>query len=91
MTAIIFKPTKNAMQSGPGHDNWILEYQLEEKFIEPLMGWTGSTNTKEQFRLKFVSREAALAYAAKHNIDYVIDDPKEKLYKPKSYAQNFTK
>jgi hypothetical protein len=44
MTARIFKPAKNAMQSGTAKPReWQLDYEPEQpRAIEPLMGWTSS-------------------------------------------------
>ena len=44
MTARIFKPAKNAMQSGKAKTKeWQLDYEPEKpRVVEPLMGWTSS-------------------------------------------------
>jgi ETC complex I subunit conserved region len=39
-------------------------------FIEPLMGWTGSADPMARMRLVFPSREAAIAYAIRHKLDF---------------------
>ena len=36
------------------------------------MGWTGSTDPMGQVRLTFPSREAAVAYAQRHCLDYEV-------------------
>src|SRR5689334_14368578 len=43
---VIYKPAKSAMTSGrAGTKQWLLEYEPQSApFIEPLMGWTGSTD-----------------------------------------------
>jgi hypothetical protein len=92
MTSVtIFRPSKTAMQSG--HRNtqqWVLEFDAgSEKFVEPLMGWTGSTDTTSQLRLNFDSREAAVAFAERHGLKYRIKEPKSRRIRPKSYAENF--
>ena len=39
MTARIYLPARNAMQSGQSKDKWVLEYEPESpRRIEPLMG-----------------------------------------------------
>ncbi len=65
MRARIYQPARNAMSSGMGKTRvWLLEYANDEaREIDPLMGWTGSGDTQSQVRLKFDSKEAALAYA----------------------------
>ena len=60
MRARIYKPAKNAMQSGKARTKqWVLEYEPESpRTIDPLMGWTSSSDTQSQVRLRFESREA---------------------------------
>ena len=54
MTARIYQPARTATQSGQGKDKWILEYEPEQpRVIEPLMGWTSSSDMKSQIRLQF--------------------------------------
>jgi hypothetical protein len=61
--ALIYRPAKSAMTSGrAGTRRWILEFEPQSApFIEPLMGWTGSTDPMAQVRLAFPTREAAVA------------------------------
>ena len=92
MTSVtIYCPSKTAMQSGPRNaQQWVLKFDAgSEKFVEPLMGWTGSTDTTSQLRLKFDSREAAVAFAERHGLKYQIQEPKVRHIQPKSYAENF--
>ena len=65
MTARIFKPAKNAMQSGRSKTKeWQLDYEPEQpRSVEPLMGWTSSGDMKQQITLRFHSKEEAVAYA----------------------------
>ena len=44
--------------------------------IEPLMGWTSSTDMKSQIRLRFDSKEEAIAYAQRNGIAYRVEEPK---------------
>lgn len=93
MPARIFKPAKTAMQSGTAktHD-WVLEYAPDSaRDVDPLMGWTSSTDMQSQVRLRFETKEAALDYAAAHGIDVVVQDPKERKpnIRPGGYGENF--
>ena len=64
--AIIFKPSKTAMQSGLGNtDKWILKYVTENPGINPLMGWESSTDTLTELKLEFSTKESAIDYAKK--------------------------
>ncbi len=90
MKARIYKPAKNAMQSGTAKDWWLLEYEpAEQKYVDPLMGWTGSGDMNQQLRLTFETMEEAVAYAEEHNIPYIITLPKPRKHIKKSYADNF--
>lgn len=92
MKAKIYKPTKNAMQSGTKNTaQWLLEFDSgEARFVEPLMGWTGSPDTTKQLKLRFPTKEAAIAYAEKHRIAYEVLEPKARRIIPKTYAENFS-
>lgn len=92
MSARIYKPSASAMQSGPADDHWVLEFApSERKRIDPLTGWTGSGDTRRQVRLKFESKEAALAYAAQHGVAAEVFEPTERKLnvRPMGYAGNF--
>ena len=72
MTARIFKPAKNAMQSGTAKTrDWQLDYEPEQpRAIEPLMGWTSSGDMKQQLTIRFDTREDAVAYCEREGIPY---------------------
>ncbi|MEO8723142.1 MAG: ETC complex I subunit [Sphingobium sp.] len=91
MTAHIYQMPKNAMQSGKArtHD-WVLEYQpAEPQTPDPLTGWAGSGDTKQQLRLTFATVEAAKAYAEREGISYHVTLPIPKTLKLQAYADNF--
>jgi len=89
--ARIFKPAKTAMQSGKRNTKkWILEYEPSEaRKIDPLMGWTGSGDTQRQVRLRFDTKDEAVAYAEKHGLDYQVTEPKPHKPHLRAYADNF--
>ena len=91
MTARIYKPSKNAMQSGQGRTKeWLLEFEpAAPREIDPLMGWTSSSDTLAQVRLRFDSKEAAIAYATRHGIAFRVEEPRPRKVQQKSYADNF--
>ena len=70
MRARIYKPARNAMQSGRARTKlWLLEYEPESARVpDPLMGWTSSHDMRQQVALEFDTREEAVAYAEKHEI-----------------------
>lgn len=82
MAARIYQQPKNAMQSGRfGTQSWFLEFEPREaKRPDPLMGWAGSGDTRQQLKLRFPDVDAAKAYAAKYGIDaHVIPVPPRTL------------
>ena len=80
------------MQSGRGKlKTWILEFDVKDPSINPLMGWETSTDTLEEVILKFSTKEKAIEYADANNILYRIIEPKKKIFVIKSYAENFLK
>jgi len=91
MQARIYQRPRNAMQSGKAlTDQWILEFApIEAKKPDPLMGWAGSGDTREQVRLKFATCDAARAYAEKHGIAAVVHQTPPKKLKIQAYADNF--
>ena len=90
--AKIYKPAKTAMQSGTKKFNkWILEYITERPGINPLMGWESSTDTLDELVLQLSSKDMAIQYAKKNNIDFEVIEPKSRKIIKKSYADNFTK
>jgi hypothetical protein len=92
MKARIYKPAKTAMQSGMARTHlWRLEFDAAgTRFIEPLMGWTGTTTTRDQSILRFESKEAAIAYALKHGIEFEVEEPHQRILNRRAYADNFS-
>ena len=91
MEARIFKPAKTAMQSGRGRTlDWILEFEPSEaKRADPLMGWSGSSDTRGQVTLRFATQAEAVAYAKRHGIAITVMAPQASRPHPRSYADNF--
>ena len=92
MTARIFKPAKNAMQSGRSKTKeWQLDYEPEQpRAVEPLMGWTSSGDMKQQITLHFHSKEEAVAYCERKGIAYQVIEPQDSIRRPVAYADNFS-
>ncbi len=91
MTARIFKPAKNAMQSGTATTKeWRLDFEPEQpRVVEPLMGWTSSGDMKQQLTLHFDTRDEAVAYCEHHGIPYQVIEPKERAPRQVAYGDNF--
>tara|TARA_B100002052_G_C15746095_1_gene535548 strand:- start:563 stop:847 length:285 start_codon:yes stop_codon:yes gene_type:complete len=90
--AKIYIPTKTAMQSGRGNiKKWVLEFITRDPSISPLMGWESSNDTLGEVKLEFSTKEKAIDYAKKNNINFTVIEPKTRDFVIKSYADNFTK
>ena len=90
--AKIYKPTKTAMQSGMRNTkNWLLEFDTLNTGINPLMGWESSKDTMSEVKLEFSSKDQAVNFAKKNNINYYVVEPQKRKIIKKSYSDNFIK
>ncbi|AVF05525.1 MAG: ETC complex I subunit [Devosia indica] len=91
MTARIYRPARNAMQSGKGKSKqWILVHEATTpRSIDPLMGYTSSSDMNQQVRLSFETLEEAEAYAKRNGIPYSVQPAHEPTPKRVSYPDNF--
>ena len=73
--ARIFRPARSALTSGKARTKrWVLHFDRRTPpVIEPLMGWTGGDDTLTQVELTFPTREAAVAYAERQGLTFVIE------------------
>ena len=91
MTARIYRPSPNAMQSGRGKSkDWVLVHEpASPRGIEPLMGYTASADTQSQVRLSFDTLEDAEGYARNNGIPYSVQPAHSSTPKRTSYSDNF--
>lgn len=87
----IYQPRKTAMQSGRARTrNWFVEFEPGARQIsDPLMGWAGQGDTRNQLRMVFESRESAIAFCEREGLDYRVTEPRTRAPQPKSYSDNF--
>jgi hypothetical protein len=91
MTARIYKPARNAMQSGTANTKeWVLDYEPEQpRTIDPLMGWTSSADMKQEVHLYFDTKEEAITYCERHGTPYQVFETKPPVRQRMSYSDNF--
>jgi hypothetical protein len=93
MRARIYRPARTAMSSGTAKTRfWVLEFApASARGIDPLMGWTSSSDTQAQVRMSFETKEAALDYARAHGIEAIVLEPKPRKpnIRPRGYGENF--
>jgi len=92
LVARIYRPAKTAMQSGFGNTKgWVLDFEPEApRRVEPLMGWTSSSDMRQQLRLRFESKEDAVAYCERNKLAYEVFDAALLKRRTMSYADNFS-
>lgn len=81
---VIFLPGRGVTQAGrAGTRRWRLEFEPESRpWIEPLMGWTASADTRRQVRLDFPTREAAIAFAERQGWRWRVREPAPQRFRP---------
>lgn len=93
MRARIFQPARTAMSSGTAKTHhWVLEFApAEAREVDPLMGWTSSSDMQSQVRLNFDTKEEAVEYARAHGIDAQVQQPQKRKpnIRPGGYGENF--
>ena len=89
-TVRIYSPAKTAMQSGTSlSEEWKIDFDIQEKWQNELMGWSSSADTVQALRIKFDTKEAAILFAERQGYDYRVEVPKETKFKVRSYSSNF--
>ena len=93
MRARIYQPARTAMSSGLAKTHkWILEFAPNSsREVDPLMGWTSSSDMQSQVRLRFDTKEAAVEYARENGIVADIQEPKKRRpnIRAGGYGENF--
>ena len=92
MQVRIYKPARNAMQSGKGKTKeWVLQIDgAVRRQADPLMGWTGIDDMSGQVRLHFETRDQAIAYAEREGLNFRVEEARERKRLIKSYSENFS-
>ncbi|KND00128.1 uncharacterized protein SPPG_04470 [Spizellomyces punctatus DAOM BR117] len=86
----IFKPARNAMQQGTANsENWRIDFDVQERWENPLMGWASSHDAVQGVRMNFASKEDAILFAERQGYEYWVEEPKPEKFRVKTYADNF--
>jgi NADH dehydrogenase (ubiquinone) Fe-S protein 4 len=59
------------------------------RWENPLMGWQSSGDFMQGYRIEFKSKEDAIKFAEKQGYPYFVQEPNERKFTPKNYANNF--
>ena len=89
--ARIIEEQRKTTQSGKaGQGRWTLEFERQQaQRPDPLTGWNGSGDTNTQIRLRFDTKEEALAYAARNGLQVHLVASTPVSLKIQAYADNF--
>uniref|UniRef100_A0A6A7FQ57 NADH dehydrogenase [ubiquinone] iron-sulfur protein 4, mitochondrial n=1 Tax=Hirondellea gigas TaxID=1518452 RepID=A0A6A7FQ57_9CRUS len=88
---LIKKPTKNSMQSGSDNiQKWQMIFDTQERWENPLMGWSSSADPLANLDLEFGSKEDAICFCEKNGWQWALQEPPQKPPRAKSYAANFS-
>ena len=67
------------MQSGNKNTKkWLIEFDTLDTGVNLLMGWESSKDTMSEVKLEFSTKDQAINYARKNNIDYYIIEPQKR-------------
>ncbi|KAK8080079.1 hypothetical protein PG997_007897 [Apiospora hydei] len=92
-TVRIYQQAKPATQSGAwGSHHWRMDWDVLAKghrWENPLMGWQSSGDMMQGTHMNFKTKEDAVAFAEKQGYEYFVQEPQERKFTPKAYANNF--
>ena len=93
MTIKIFKPAKTAMQSGRGKTKqWLAEYVSNISTTkDTLMGWTSSSDTRNQIKIFFETKEQAIKWAKNNNYQFFVEEPQTRKININGGRKDFNK
>lgn len=90
----IYRPTKPATQSGNWHSHhWRMDWDILQRghrWENPLIGWQSSADGMQGTHLKFKTKDDAVKFAQKQGYEYFVQEPNDRRFVPKSYANNFS-
>ena len=94
MQAIIYQKSKCSNHPGIyAKEQGYLKISSNKNYKKKsnIMNWLGNSNMNDQIDINFSSKDLAINYAKKHNIEYEILEISQVRIKSKSYADNFCK
>jgi len=89
----VFRPAKNAMQSGMlNTKKWKIEFDTRERWENPTMGWGSNADPLSNISaaLSFHTKAEAVEFVERQGWSCFVDEVPEKRLGPKSYGKNFS-
>ena len=78
------------MQSGMLENTWKIDWDILDKWENPVMGWTSSADPMQALNIKFQTKEQAILFAERQGYTGEVQEPKEPRWTKKTYADNYT-
>ncbi|KII67190.1 NADH dehydrogenase [ubiquinone] iron-sulfur protein 4, mitochondrial [Thelohanellus kitauei] len=89
--AVIYKKARNTMQSATYRpDQWMIRYEAQNQWENPLMGWVSSADPLSNIDIDFDDIKDAIAYCNKYGISFTIRQPAKTKPSFATYAENFS-
>ena len=82
----IYRPAPSPTQSGAGAEKWCLDWDPQERWENPLMGWSSSADPVQGLKLKFNTKEEAVLFAERQGYEWWLTEPKVTRFHTKSRA-----
>ncbi|KAI8806777.1 ETC complex I subunit conserved region-domain-containing protein, partial [Cladochytrium replicatum] len=86
----IYRPARTATQQGSNKDLWRIDFDVQQRWENKLMGWSSSGDPVQAAKIEFKTRDDAIMFAERQGYDYWVEEPKEPKFRKKVYADNFT-
>eukprot|EP00614_Pseudopedinella_elastica_P001264 CAMPEP_0172605932 /NCGR_PEP_ID=MMETSP1068-20121228/26118_1 /TAXON_ID=35684 /ORGANISM="Pseudopedinella elastica, Strain CCMP716" /LENGTH=232 /DNA_ID=CAMNT_0013408475 /DNA_START=69 /DNA_END=767 /DNA_ORIENTATION=+ len=89
---VIHAEAQHAMTSGVDKiKGWTLYWKHEERWTNPLTGWTSSADPMTSVKLTFDTKQQAIDFATKKGLDYEVKEraPRQRTFGTNYYAHNF--
>eukprot|EP00631_Chrysoreinhardia_giraudii_P008538 CAMPEP_0197429326 /NCGR_PEP_ID=MMETSP1170-20131217/43561_1 /TAXON_ID=54406 /ORGANISM="Sarcinochrysis sp, Strain CCMP770" /LENGTH=242 /DNA_ID=CAMNT_0042957153 /DNA_START=12 /DNA_END=740 /DNA_ORIENTATION=- len=91
-TVVIAQKTKSAMTSSIHNTKaWCLTWKTDDRWSNPLMGWTSTSDPLSNHEIRFDTAEQAVRFAKKSGWKYELEEPFSRPYTPgqNKYSHNF--
>lgn len=91
-TVVIHAEAQHAMTSGTEKiKGWTFYFKNQERWSNPLTGWTSSADPMTSVKLVFDTKEQAIAFAEKKGLAYEVKERAKRMreYGTNYYAHNF--
>lgn len=91
-TVLIGQKAQSAMTSASHKSKaWVIQWKTEERWSNPLMGWTSTADPLSNLQMQFETAEDAIRFAEKNGWAYDLKEPipRDKVYGQNKYSHNF--